>query len=68
MRVYRINAVGKDGRAIVLGTADTPTKAAGHLRDALGDYPWAWVTDEYDHDVSWAELVRSSEEEQSQSS
>ena len=60
MRVYRNNAVGKDGKAMVLRTADTPTKALGHLRDALGV--------EYDHDVSGAELVRRSEEEQAQSS
>ena len=64
MRVYRVNAVGKDGKAIVLGTADTATQALNHVRDAIGDYPRAWVTDEYDHDVAWAELVRRAEEEQ----
>jgi hypothetical protein len=65
VRVYRINAVGKDGKAIVLGTADTATQALGHVRDALGDHPRAWVTDECNHDVSWDELVWRSEEEQS---
>jgi hypothetical protein len=68
VRVYRINAVGKEGKAIVLGTADTATQALKHLRDALGDYPRAWVTDEYDHDVPWAELVRRAEEELDQGS
>ena len=64
MRVYRINAVGKDGKAVVLGTADTATQALNHVRDAMGDYPRAGVTDECDHDVAWAELVRRAEEEQ----
>ncbi len=64
MRVYRINAVGKEGRAIVLGTADTASHALAHIRDALGDYPRAWVTDETDMDVSLPELMRLAEEEQ----
>jgi hypothetical protein len=64
LRVYRLNAVGKDGRVMVLGTADNATQALRHLKDAFGDYPRAWVTDEQDHDVSWAELVRLSDEEQ----
>ena len=68
MRVYRINAVGKEGKAIVLGTADNATQALSHVRDAMGDYPRAGVTDEYDHDVAWADLVRRSEEDQAQSS
>lgn len=68
MRVYRINAVGKEGKAIVLGTADNATQTLGHVRDALSDYHRAWVTDENDHDVSSAELVRRSEEEQAQKS
>jgi len=64
VRVYRINAVGKDAKAVVLGTADTATQALKHLRDALGDYPRAWVTDESDDDVSLAELIGIAEEEQ----
>jgi hypothetical protein len=68
VRVYRINAVGKDGKAIVLGTADTATQALKHVQDALGDYPRAWVTDEYDQDVPRAELVRRAEEELDQGS
>ena len=63
MRVFRINAVGKDGKAIVLGTADTASQALTHVRDALGDYPRAWVTDEQDHDVSWPDLMRMADEE-----
>ena len=68
MRVYRINAVGKEGKSIVLGTADTATQALNRVRDAMGDYPRAWVTDEYDQDVPWAELVRRAEEERAESS
>ena len=64
MRIYRINAVGKEGKVIVLGTADTATQALNHVRDAIGDYPRAWVTDEQDQDVAWAELLRRAEEEQ----
>ena len=63
MRVYRINAVGKEGKAVVLGTADSATQALKHVQDAVGDYPRAWVTDEYDQDVAWSELVRRAEEE-----
>lgn len=63
MRVYRINAVGREGRMIVLGTADTASQALAHVRDALPDYPRAWVTDEIDNDVSMAELLRLTEEE-----
>lgn len=63
MRVYRINAVGSEGRAIVLGTADTATKALSHLKSAFSDYPRAWVTDERDRDVSLAELLRAVEDE-----
>jgi hypothetical protein len=63
MRVYRINAVGGEGRLLVLGTADTAAKALAHLEKAFADYPRAWVTDEHDHDVSWAELMRAAEEE-----
>jgi hypothetical protein len=63
MRVYRINAVGGEGRVIVLGTADTAMKALSHLQNAFADYPRAWVTDERDMDVSWAELMRAAEEE-----
>ena len=66
MRVFRINAVGKDGKAVVLGTADTATQALKHLQDAIGEYPRAWVTDERNLDVPWAELIRQSEEEQGQ--
>jgi hypothetical protein len=66
VRVYRINAVGKDGKAIVLGTADTATQALNHVRDAMGDCPRAWVTDEYGHDVAWAELVQRAKEEQAE--
>ena len=68
MRVYRINAVGKDGKAVVLGTAHTATQALHYVRDAIGDYPRAWVTDEYDHDVAWAEVVRRAKDEQAQGS
>lgn len=64
MRVYRINAVNKDGRAIVLGTTDTASQALNNIRDALGDYPRAWVTDETDLDVSLVELMRTTQEEQ----
>ena len=63
MRVFRINAVNNEGRAIVLGTADTATKALHHLRDAFGDYPRAWVTDEQNLDVSLADLIRVAENE-----
>jgi hypothetical protein len=48
---------------IVLGTADTASQALAHVRDALPDYPRAWVTDEIDNDVSMAELLRLTEEE-----
>jgi len=65
VRVYRINAVGKDGRVIVLGTFDTASQAAAHIRDALGDYPRAWVTDERDLDVTLAELMRLADDEKS---
>lgn len=64
MRVFRINAVGKDGKPIILGTADTAAQALNHIREALGDYPRAWVTDEQDVDVSLADLIRMAEEEQ----
>jgi hypothetical protein len=64
VRVYRINAVNKDGRAVVLGTTDTASQALSRVRDALGDYPRAWVTDETDLDVSLVELVHTSREEQ----
>ena len=63
MRVYRINAVGREGRTIVLGTADTASQALAHVRDALPDYPRAWVTDEMDNDVPMAELLRLAQEE-----
>jgi hypothetical protein len=65
MRVFRINAVGKDGRAIVLGTADTAVQALRHIQDALGEYTRAWVTDEHDMDVLFADLTRMAEEERS---
>jgi hypothetical protein len=64
VRVYRINAASKEGKSVVLGMADTATQALSHVREALGDYPRAWVTDEYDSDVPWSELVRKAEEEQ----
>src|SRR5690242_20878932 len=35
VRVYRINAVSKEGKAIVLGTADTASQALKHVRDAI---------------------------------
>ena len=63
MRIYRINAVDRGGRMIVLGTADTATKALSHIQAALGDYPRAWVTDEEDEDVSLGALMRAAEEE-----
>ena len=62
--MFRINAAGPDGKPIVLGTADTATKALSNLQDALGDYSRAWVTDEQDLDVSLAELLRLADEEQ----
>jgi hypothetical protein len=61
--VYRINAVDRNGRVIVLGTADTATKALSHIQAAFGDYPRAWVTDERDEDVSLAALTRAAEGE-----
>jgi hypothetical protein len=67
MRVYRLNAVGRDGRVIVLATADTATKALLHLKAALTDHPRAWVTDERDQDVSIAELMRAAEHERNNS-
>jgi len=64
MRVFRINAVGKDGRAVVLGTTDTAAQALAYIRDAYADYPRAWVTDEQDMDVSLGDLMRLAGEEQ----
>jgi hypothetical protein len=64
MHVYRIKAVGNEGRPIVLGTVDTATQALAKIRDALGDYPRAWVTDQEDLDVTWADLMRLAEAEQ----
>jgi len=64
MRVYRINALGDEGKPIALGTADAATQALNHLQDAWADYPRAWVTDEYDQEVVLAELVRRADEEQ----
>jgi hypothetical protein len=61
--MYRINAVGSAGRAIVLGTADTAQQALNQLHEAIGDYPRAWVTDEENMDVSLAELIRLAAEE-----
>jgi hypothetical protein len=64
MRVYRINALGDEGKPIVLGTADTAMQALSHLRAAWADHPRAWVTDEYDLEVVLSELVRRADEEQ----
>lgn len=64
LRVYRINAVNKERRAIVLGTADRASLALVHLRNALEDYPRAWVTDEQNRDVALPDLMRMAEEEQ----
>ena len=60
--MFRINAVGKEGRAIVLGTADTAAQAFSQICDALGEYPRAWVTDEQDHDVALPDLMRMADE------
>jgi hypothetical protein len=68
VRVYRLNAVGREGRVVVLGTADNATQALHQLREAFQDYPRAWVTDEYDLDVTMAELLRLSHEEQDRGS
>ena len=43
MRVFRLNAVGKDGRPLILGTADTARTALVQLRAALGDFHRAWL-------------------------
>jgi len=32
MRVYRINALGDEGKPIALGTADAATQALNHLQ------------------------------------
>jgi hypothetical protein len=64
MPVYRINALGKEGKPIELGTADTATQALNHVRAAKTDYPRAWVTDEYDQEVVLSELARRAEQEQ----
>jgi len=64
MRIYRINAVGKEGLPIVLATADNATKALQVLRDAFGDFPRAWVSDDQDNDVSLADLLHVAGEEQ----
>ena len=64
VRVFRINAVNREGLAIVLGTADTATKALHNLRAEFADYPRAWVTDEQDQDVSLADLIQAAEDEQ----
>ena len=63
MQVFRINAVGKDGRARVLRTAEGATEALARIRDAFGEYPHAWVTDEQGHDVRLGDLVRMAEGE-----
>ena len=63
MRVFRVNAVGKEGRPIILGSANTAWQALAHLRDAISDYPRAWVTDEDSLDVSVTELMRLADEE-----
>jgi hypothetical protein len=63
LRVYRINAVGREGRAVVLSTADTSLQALVKLQDALSDYPRAWVTDELEFDISLPDLMRMAEEE-----
>ena len=64
MRVYRINAVSKEGKAIVLGTADTAPQALKHVRDAIGEYPRAWVTDDQDLDVAMPHLITLADEEE----
>jgi hypothetical protein len=64
VRVYRINAVSKEGKAIVLGTADTASQALKHVRDAIGEYPRAWVTDDQDLDVAMPQLISLAEEEE----
>jgi hypothetical protein len=61
--VYRIHAVGRDGQRIVLGTADTAMQALIRMRDAIGEYPRTWITDENDLDVSPSDLLRLAEEE-----
>jgi hypothetical protein len=61
--IYRLNAVGKDGRAIVVGVSETASQALIKIRDMLAEYPRAWITDECDTDVSFPELMRRAEEE-----
>jgi hypothetical protein len=68
LHVYRINAVGTDGRSVVLGTTDTATRALSKLRDALGDHARVWVSDEKDEDVAVTDLILHSKREQSASS
>jgi hypothetical protein len=63
--VYRLNAVGKDGRSVVLGVSDTASRAVVKIRDMLAEYPRAWITDEFDVDISLPELMRRAEEEES---
>jgi hypothetical protein len=55
--------VGTEGQRIVLGTADTAMQALIRMRDAIGEYPRTWVTDENDFDVSPSDLLRLAEEE-----
>jgi hypothetical protein len=62
--VYRLNAVAKDGRAIVLGVSHTASHALIRIRDMLAEYPRAWVTDEFDVDISLPALMHRAEEEQ----
>lgn len=62
--MYRVNAVGKEGKLITLAVSDTANDALTRLKDASLDYPSAWVTDEGDMDVSVADLMTLAEQEQ----
>jgi hypothetical protein len=68
LAIYRLNAVAKDGRAIVVGVSQTASQAFITIRDMLAEYPRAWITDEFDADVSLPELMLRVEEEQTQPS
>jgi hypothetical protein len=63
VRVYRINAVGKERRPVVLGTVVSASEALVHLNHALSEYSRAWVTDEQGMDVSLPDLKRTAEKE-----
>lgn len=63
MHFYRLNAVGRDGRVLEIGTANSSNQALLKIRDMLDEFPRAWVTDEEDLDVSLPDLMRRAEAE-----